>query len=443
MVSMAEATSVPPLEPVAVIGGGFTGATVARELASRGIKVALFDQGQRGPGGRASHRRVPLADPSRPIADDNPPAPDCFEFDHGCQFFRAETQRFRKVVDGWVENGWAAPWEAVFEDRGGEFFGFPRHGPFFVGVDGMQTLPRQILSSASASVTVHRGTRVASVTREEGAWLLRGTSGKAAFHDTAESEARQAVPQVLGKFAAVVQTDVSSGFLSWHRASAGLPEDFRIPERTRVALFAVCCAFEKRIEGPDGLSFGDDALWFAARTRSKPGYREVQDGPDCWTLLSTPAYAVHEITETPMQAADGAFRPQENSYLNTGKGPGPTLVERFQTLMGSDSKVLYIQGQRWGSAFPSPVARKGADTERVVCDVRYESATPLLRSEDGAAEAPGPHFVVDERGLYGCGDYCSRNTPGVEAAVLSAMDAAAHLADNLPRYLEGVGADAS
>jgi len=274
-----------------------------------------------------------------------------------------------------------------------------------------------------------------SVTRDGGVWVLSGTTGKAAFHDTAEVEARKAEPQVLGKFAAVVQTDISSGFSSWHRASAGLPEDFKIPERTRIPLFAVCCAFDEKIEGPDGVSFGDDDLWFAARTRSKPGYQGTQGGPDCWTLISTPGYAVKEITETPMQAANGAFRPQENSYLNEGLGPGPTLVAAFQRLMGSDRKVTYLQGQRWGSAFPSPVD-EGQDTEKTVCGTRYQTATPVLRNQKGDKMPDGPHFVSDERGLYFCGDYCSRCTPGVEASVLSALDAATHLAEHLPAYRE-------
>eukprot|EP00959_Pyramimonas_sp_CCMP1952_P048102 1004156-Pyramimonas_sp.AAC.1 len=46
---------------IAVVGGGITGALVASELAndeSNACRVFLFDQGRRGPGGRASHRSV-------------------------------------------------------------------------------------------------------------------------------------------------------------------------------------------------------------------------------------------------------------------------------------------------------------------------------------------------------------------------------------------------
>ena len=48
---------------VAVIGGGVSGTCAANQLISSctdlsTIEVVLFDQGGRGPGGRASHRRV-------------------------------------------------------------------------------------------------------------------------------------------------------------------------------------------------------------------------------------------------------------------------------------------------------------------------------------------------------------------------------------------------
>lgn len=48
---------------VAIIGGGISGTCAAHHLISLfggngEVEVVLFDQGGRGPGGRASHRRV-------------------------------------------------------------------------------------------------------------------------------------------------------------------------------------------------------------------------------------------------------------------------------------------------------------------------------------------------------------------------------------------------
>ena len=103
---------------IAIVGGGFAGAAAAAALTAQSkvaVDVTLFDQGRRGEGGRASHRRVGVAAAALvgqmsaggamlaplPAGDDDPPPhTGTYEFDHGCQFFRAETDRFRDVVCG-------------------------------------------------------------------------------------------------------------------------------------------------------------------------------------------------------------------------------------------------------------------------------------------------------------------------------------------------------
>ncbi|CAK0801474.1 unnamed protein product [Prorocentrum cordatum] len=80
----------------------------------------------------------------------------------------------------------------------------------------------------------------------------------------------------------------------------------------------------------DGIAFGaaEAALWWATRTQSKPGLETCGGGSECWTLISTPGFAVDEIESEPMQdAATGAFKPQDNEYLNSG--PAPALVREF------------------------------------------------------------------------------------------------------------------
>jgi predicted NAD/FAD-dependent oxidoreductase len=69
---------------IAVIGGGITGAVAASRIADSlsNVSIELFDQGRRGPGGRASHRRV---QDGNVLPDDLPASSCCVEFDHGCQ----------------------------------------------------------------------------------------------------------------------------------------------------------------------------------------------------------------------------------------------------------------------------------------------------------------------------------------------------------------------
>lgn len=56
---------------VAIIGGGLTGSCATNHLRSllddsASVEIILFDQGGRGPGGRASHRRVRRCGKTRP-----------------------------------------------------------------------------------------------------------------------------------------------------------------------------------------------------------------------------------------------------------------------------------------------------------------------------------------------------------------------------------------
>lgn len=100
--------------------------------------------------------------------------------------------------------------------------------------------------------------------------------------------------------------------------------------------------------------------------------------------------------------------------------------------------VVYLQGQRWGSALPAPCVHDGRDdqgrgpstVQRM--DVEYESATPPLvyaRPMSGAGAEQSTDFLADDGlGLYWAGDFTSRRAPGFEAAALSGMAAAEHIA---------------
>ena len=91
-------------------------------------------------------------------------------------------------------------------------------------------------------------------------------------------------------------------------------------------------------------------LWFAARNSSKAGFLST-GCTDVWTLVSTPSFAVSEISSTTMQdkiiiqpeknceldeltsekMKSNVFKPQENVYLN--EGPALTLVQSFLSIM--------------------------------------------------------------------------------------------------------------
>lgn len=451
-----------PTRRVAVVGGGVTGAAAASTLTGLGHEVHVFDQGRRGPGGRASHRSVRAADAAVLADDEPPPETATWEFDHGCQFFRADSERMRRLCAAWCERGWAAPYEGRFGKVGdaADFFGLPSEAaPVYAGVGGMQRLVRAMLRASAAQL--HAGVRVSGMSQgAEGRWTLRGVGGEAAFHDAAEACAAASSERGLGDFDAVVLTDVSSSFEAWHRASAGVPEALaaRVRERVRVPLFSCMVALHAPLDLPlDALSFGAaagapaPAVWWAARSQAKPG--AVAGAGESWTLVSTPAFAAAEVRAVTMRDPDsGAFRPQTDEYLNGARGPARALLASFLEAVapllppGADppAEPAYLQAQRWGSAFPAPAHVGGRDGDgrgegtASVLGVAYESATPPLvyarPAAPAASAAEDRDFLADDAlKLVYAGDFCSRRPPGFEAACLSGVDAAEHLG----RRLEG------
>lgn len=460
---------------IAVIGGGIAGAVCARELSrlSGGkLKITVFDQG-RGLGGRAGHRKVHANGENVAQPYESPDISAPFAFDHGCQFFRADSLRFQdELLREWLDRKWAAEWKGKFAtlhaksddvSTEADFFGFPHQPPYYCGVGGMCFLPIALLQDAanSGNVRLRGGVRVANTAKlGNGKWLLSGTSGKAAFHDTAEEEAARVSPDALGEFDAVVVTDVSASAEGWHRASAGIPEAVaaRVRSRARVVLFTALFAFENPVNlDLQAVSASDDVLWFAARTSSKPGLQDAATH-DCWTLVSTPKYAAAEVARVTMQdPVTGAFRPQEMSYLR--EGPCAELLAAFARLLaqnGHDSALplpaaKYVGGQRWGSAFPVP-ANGGRDatgrgpTTVEVLRIAYDSAASLTLSPCGdkpaeeVDEQKRPRLdcistedflADDESRLYYASDFVSSGLPGFESSALSALDAARHIASSL------------
>lgn len=417
----------PAILNVAIIGGGIAGSVSARELsnlASGKLSITVFDQG-RLLGGRAAHRRV--EENGEYLSST---AEAAFVFDHGCQFFRADSHQFQHcLLQDWLARGWVAEWQGKFgilcgpggDKPHADFFGFPNQPPYYCGFGGMSALPCALLedATASGSVRVCAGVRVAGTAKlASGKWLLSGTSGKAAFHDTAEEEAARVSPDALGEFDAVIVTDVSASMPGWHRASAGIPEEIasRVRNRTRVCLFTALFAFSEPLDlEEDAFSALDDTLWFASRTRSKPGLANAAKY-DCWTLVSTPKYAAAEIERVPMQdPKTGAFRPQDMSYLRDG--PCAELLAAFERLLTQNGrktslpKTVYVGGQRWGSAFPAPLGIDGRDSDKgrgpltvEVMSVAYDSAASISLAPDHTrrinmeAEEVFNRFDIDSSG---------------------------------------------
>ena len=412
---------------IAIIGGGISGAFLFRRLCGLGLAfVDLYDQG-RGVGGRSSSRYTDTG----------------FNFDHGCQFFRADTQEMKTICNEWLESGIVSEWQGPHEGSG-DFFGLPGIGPVYVSAkDGMNNIPVTIIQDAitiDKSFKLYQGVRVESIKQNEDKtkWILLGKDGEAAFHDTPENESRSQSAKSLHDhhdgYDLIVLTDISSSFGSWHRASAGVPEAFAeaVSKRAgaRVPLFSTMVSFKEPLNIPfSSLTFerrSDSKVWFASRTNSKPGF---QNSPESWTIVSTPEYAITKILETPMQDNLGTFIPQSPDYLLAV--PAPELCSEFLKLNGlpTDREKSYLNAQRWGSALAAHrhlANDVDSPTRQTVSGVAYDSGIAPLAPTNLCRQSPS--FVSsDDLGLYQIGDMVSSFTPGFESSVLSAAEASRHL----------------
>jgi predicted NAD/FAD-dependent oxidoreductase len=163
-------TPVPADPTVAVIGGGASGLSCASALAARGVRSVVFDtvlirssiptlppslaprlasrltyppcstpfvQGKHGLGGRLATRTV----------DGGGGGERRLVFDHAAQFFTASDERFRKLVEEWVDRGLVREWRgSVGElEAGGRFTPTPSSTPRYIGVNGMLPLANAML----------------------------------------------------------------------------------------------------------------------------------------------------------------------------------------------------------------------------------------------------------------------------------------------------------
>ena len=344
---------------VAVIGAGITGAVAVSHLVRllpAGSTIECFDQG-RAAGGRTSVRRVRARDGGRVVSageDDGVPGGGVFAWDHGCQFFRADSSEFRAdVLPEWIAGKFAAEWKGRFGTVAGhsssssaevpDFFGLPAQTPVFHGVGGMHAIAQGVLGEATNSrkdvaVLVKIGARVARIERvtaseRAGKWQLFGTTGEAAFHDSKEEVAVQAEHVACSPegFDALLVTDASASFEGWHRASAGLPACVstllhRVRARVRVPLFTALVSFASALPSVelDGITFDDDTLWFAARSASKEGLASPSAGQYLYfctskaskaaAASSAPHSATPAAASSGNQEGDGAGGQQHHTH---------------------------------------------------------------------------------------------------------------------------------
>lgn len=216
---------------VAIIGAGVAGASAARALADRGLRVVVYDKG-RVPGGRAATRQR-----------------GSVQFDHGAQYFTAREPEFLSQVRAWQLDGLVAEWRARFVALEAD----GRHPvsvdePRWVAVPGM----RMLASTMLAGIDVHCSSRVMRVERAADCWWVHLDDGSRA-----------------GPFADLISTVPAP-------QAAQLLADEPVAPALRGVDFAPCWALMLEFDGAldldfDGAFVNVGPLSWLARDSSKPG----------------------------------------------------------------------------------------------------------------------------------------------------------------------------
>ena len=232
--------------PIAVLGAGVAGAAAAARLVEAGLPVQVFDKG-RGPGGRCSTRRSETA--SEP------------GFDHGAQYFTARGPRLRARCADWSASGSVQSWKGPFLRRNAD--GWQEEQPSttrWVGVPGMNQLPRLLLASAP--------------TRFEARVVTLLPGGRLEL----------ASGEILGPFRLILLT------LPPSQAAALVEDSPALATAAAGVAMVPCITWMVRLAGVDPVkasAFRDatDEVGWIAREASKPG----RDGSSGWVVQMSPA----------------------------------------------------------------------------------------------------------------------------------------------------------
>ncbi len=271
---------------LALIGGGLTGATLARELSGSGIDLHWFEK-SRGLGGQCSTRRSPNG-----------------RFDHGAPYFHAHSDLFQNTVRKWVEQGVAAPWNArCAEFKNKSLHTIATNQTRYVGIPGMNELCK---FQAGEELCLF-GERVSQIGWADEQWLL-----------DFEGEREQTRADALVLTTPPAQaSDLLGSFHYYQSYLKTISTD-----STWVVLLTLS---EPLNAGFDEILFSEGPLKKAVRNAGKPN----RGGEENWVLYGRAAWSKENLE-----------RPAEDASKD--------LVDVFREALGDDlPKNMDWTGHRW------------------------------------------------------------------------------------------------
>lgn len=284
---------------VAVVGAGIAGLTCARTLSDHGLDVTVFDKGRRV-GGRMSTRTTESG----------------LSFDHGCQYFSAKDERFRRYTEAWSEQGIVANWTGeIVEIDGDAVATLTPSGQRLVGTPGMNA----ICGHLARDLDVHHSTRVGSIESARSALRLTDTSGAS-----------------LGDFDLAVVAVPPVQAVDLVESSSVLRR--RCTEAKMQSCWSVMASFDGKINfKPDGARIRNSILGWVARNGGKPG----RGTTDAWVLQATPEWSTAHVDLTETEVSKRL------------------LEEFFRQLRLSTLNPVFLKAHRWRYALASASPASG------------------------------------------------------------------------------------
>jgi renalase len=325
-----------PQRQIAVLGAGLAGLACARTLVQAGHQVTVFDKNAQV-GGRMATTPSPFG-----------------SFDPGAQYFTVRDERFERVLalSPTVCRPWSANAVRVLDPHGRVAeAALPRREAHWVGVPGMDALPRHWAQPLLAAGAIELQTHVQRIERDalDGKrWQLRTAGAQDSSH-------------VYSGFDQVLLALPAAQAAALLRQSALAPD---FAERIGGVQVAPCwtlmLAFPQALQptlahlGPQwnaALSTHHRIAWLA-RESSKPRRSAVER----WTVQASPAWSLEHLDDEPARVQ-------------------AKLLKAFAEITGIRAEPGYTQVQRWSQA---------------------KTQVPLGRS----------HLWDKRSGLGVCGDWC-------------------------------------
>lgn len=285
-----------------VIGAGIAGLSAAHCLQAAGNRVGVLDK-SRSIGGRMATRRN-----------------NELQWDHGAQYFTAQSSVFRAQVSAWIKAKAVARWKAPIAAWNGDVLSTTNANARYVGTPFMKS-PLEIMTK---NVTVNLNTKVISIEKKETGWLV-----KSDLQAWLTKQLVIALPAL--------------------QALTLLPQQHAATKVAENALMEPCWAVMLSTETPLPLPYGgvfvnEGPLSWIAQDSAKPERNLQQHSLQTWVLHATTAWSLAHLenSDTEVETLVSEFNRLLRCWLPASPTPvwKQTSAHRWRYARGAITELI-------------------------------------------------------------------------------------------------------